>query len=61
MATKPNQYVTGAASNGRQSGRIITLSTLLYSPGALVYLGYCEAFCYTKEKNRKVELVGEGG
>lgn len=64
MATKPNQNVTGAASNGRQSGRIITrsttLSTLLYSPRALVYSSYCEAFCYTKEKNRKVELGVRG-
>jgi hypothetical protein len=39
MATKPNQNVTGAASNGRQSGMIITksatLSTGLYLPNSV--------------------------
>jgi hypothetical protein len=57
MATKPNQNVTGAASSGRQPGRIITrsttLSTRLYLQQCWSTPSYCRAFSYTKEKRKR--------
>jgi hypothetical protein len=62
MATKPNQNVTGAASSGREPGRIITrsstLSTRLYPSSVDLLQLVLGVFLH---KGKEVEGGGGGG